>query len=60
MKDWRNSGVRQYIDRQREKNQCKHCLTSRGLKKIKDVVSRTANKIRNLWNRKQDNNDNEK
>tara|TARA_Y100000588_G_C14256262_1_gene925602 strand:- start:1304 stop:1468 length:165 start_codon:yes stop_codon:yes gene_type:complete len=46
MKDWRNSGVRPLIDR---KEGCRHCMTSRGLKKIKDVVSRTANKLRELW-----------
>lgn len=50
MKDWRNSGVRQFIDR---KEGCRRCSTSRGLKKIKDAISRTADKLRELWrNRK--------
>lgn len=51
MRDWRNSGVRQMIDRQEG---CKRCATSRGLKKIKDAVSRTAERLKNLWNRRQD------
>lgn len=46
MKDWRNSGVRPLIDR---KEGCRRCLTSRGIKKIKDAVSRTAEKLRELW-----------
>lgn len=49
MRDWRNSGVRPFID---QKEGCRRCLTSRGLKKIKDAVSRTAHKLKELWNRK--------
>lgn len=49
MRDWRNSGVRQMID---HKEGCRRCLTSRGIKKIKDAVSRTASKLKELWNRR--------
>ncbi len=49
MRDWRNSGVRQLID---QKEGCKRCSTSRGLKKIKDAVSRTANRLKELWSKR--------
>ena len=49
MKDWRNSGVRNLID---QKEGCRHCLTSRGLKKIKDAVSKTKERFVELWNKR--------
>lgn len=43
-KDWKNN--ERLFARQKS---CKHCLTSSGIKKIKDAVSRAANKLRNAW-----------
>ena len=49
MKDWRNSGVRPFIDR---KDGCRRCSTSGGLHKIKEAVWRTARRLRDAWNRR--------
>lgn len=43
-KDWKKS-ERQFS----KQKSCKHCLTSFGVKKIKDAVSRAANKLREAW-----------
>jgi hypothetical protein len=43
-KDWKNN--EQLFAKQKS---CKHCLTSSAVKKMKDVFSRTANKLRDVW-----------
>lgn len=43
-KNWKND-ERIFLKRK----PCKHCLTSRGIKKLKNAVSRAYNKLRNAW-----------
>ncbi len=49
MSDWRQSGMRPLIDRQQG---CRHCPTSRAIKKMKDVIVRVKNKLQELWLRR--------
>lgn len=44
--DWRQSGMRPFIDRRRG---CRYCLTSSGLKKMHDTESRVSQKQQDLW-----------
>lgn len=46
MNDWRQSGMRPMIDRVKG---CRHCPTSRGIKKMKDTISRVKNRLQELW-----------
>ncbi|MFA5998628.1 MAG: hypothetical protein WC747_01245 [Candidatus Babeliales bacterium] len=46
MKDWRQGHMRPMIDRVKG---CRHCMTSRGIKKMKDVISRVRNHFTDLW-----------
>lgn len=49
MSDWRQSGMRPLIDRQQG---CRHCPTSRAIKKMKDVITRVKNRLQELWTRR--------
>ncbi len=52
MNDWRQSGMRPLIDRQ---TGCRHCPTSRVIKKMKDTIARVKNKLQELWLRRKKN-----
>ena len=43
-KDWKNN---ERI--MRERKPCRHCLTSQGVKKLKNAVSRAAKKLKDAW-----------
>jgi hypothetical protein len=43
-KDWKNN-ERMFA----KQKSCRHCLTSRGIQKIKNAVSRAVNKVRKAW-----------
>ena len=43
-KNWKNNEF--LFEKQKP---CRHCLTSRGIRKIKEAFSRGVNKIRNAW-----------
>ena len=47
MKNWRNSEP--FLKRD---GGCRHCGTSGSMKKLKDVMSKAADKFRNLWGRR--------
>lgn len=49
-KDWKNN--ERLFAKQKS---CRHCLTSRGIKKIKEAVSRAVNKVRKAWSQSQKN-----
>jgi hypothetical protein len=44
--DWRQSGMRPLIDRVKG---CRHCPTSRAIKKMQDTVSRVKKRLQELW-----------
>lgn len=46
MKDLSANGMRPMRDRVRS---CRYCMTSRGMKKMRDVASRVRNHFSNLW-----------
>jgi len=46
MSDWRQSGMRPLIDR---KKGCRHCMTSSGVKKMQDTISRVKERLQDLW-----------
>ena len=47
--DWRQGNMRPLIDRQEG---CRHCPTSRAIKKMKDTISRVKNRLQELWLRR--------
>ncbi|MCX5923802.1 MAG: hypothetical protein NTZ68_00030 [Candidatus Dependentiae bacterium] len=49
MKDLGANGMRPMADRIKG---CRHCMTSRGIKKMKDTISRVRNHFSNLWSRR--------
>lgn len=46
MSDWRQSGMRPFLDRRRE---CRYCPTSSGVKKIRDTISRVKQHFQEIW-----------
>ncbi len=55
MKNWRNSEP--FLKRD---GGCRHCETPGAMRKIKEVVSKAANKFRSLWTRRKRERDHDK
>lgn len=54
MKNWRNSEP--FLNRSGE---CRRCETSGAMRKVKEVVSKAADKFKKLWDRRKRNRDND-